>query len=245
MLVLDLPGKGHHQLTRRPTAEFVVEQFQKLWRGNEPGFSTETDFLIVGKSMSGPVTALMAARWAEQRPKLALVSALGMEREKEWPWTIKMGRVPVLSDLLAPFMLAWQVEHQWRTQEIRCPQHFPELFKRQAREFRGGFARINYLELGKALVLSDQTSVYGQVANTSVPVLLLYGDSDPFRDQIKKISSVIPRAACATIANAAHIPFIEQPADTFKILGDFLTTTPSAGAPGESSDTRRTTSSCQ
>ena len=243
VLVLDLPGKGHHRLTSRPTAEFVVEQFEKLWRGNEHEFSTETDFLIVGTSMSGPVTALMAARWAEQRPKLALVSALGMERP--WPLAFRMGRVPLLSDLLAPFMLARQVEHRWRTEEILCPQHFPELFKRQAREFQGGFARINYLELGKALVLSDQTPVYSQAANTSVPVLLLYGDSDPFRDQIKKISGVIPRAACATIKNARHIPFIEQPDDTFKILGDFLTTTPSAGAPRESSDRRNQPSSCQ
>jgi len=243
VLVLDLPGKGHHPLASRPTAEFVVEQFQKLWLGHDPGFEKETDFLIVGTSMSGPVTALMAARWAAQRPKLALVSALGIERQ--WPLMIRLGRVPLLGDLLAPFVLARQVEDTWRTQEILCPQHFPDLFKRQALEFQGGFARINYLELGKALVLTDQTSVYRQVANTSVPVLLAYGHPDPFRDQMSEIQKVIQRAECETIENSAHIAFIEQPAELFAILVDFFTTTPSPGEPRGSSDTRREPSSCR
>jgi alpha-beta hydrolase superfamily lysophospholipase len=243
VLVLDLPGKGHHSLSSRPTAEFVVDQFQKLWLGNQPGFEKETDFLIVGTSMSGPVTALMAARWAAQRPRLALVSALGMDRP--WPLMIRLGRVPLLSDLLAPFVLARQVEDRWRSEELLCPHHFPELFKRQDMEFRGGFARINYLELGKALILTDQTPAYRQVAGTDVPVLLVNGDRDPFRDQMSEIQKVIQRAGCETIENAKHIPFIEQPDATFKVLVAFLTTTPSAPALSESSGTRREPSSCR
>jgi pimeloyl-ACP methyl ester carboxylesterase len=243
VLVLDLPGKGHHALKSRPTAEFVVDQFQKLWLGSQPGFEKETDFLIMGTSMSGPVTALMAARWAAQRPRLALVSALGMDRD--WPLMIRLGRIPLLSDLLAPFVLAKQVEDRWRSEELLCPHHFPELFKRQDMEFRGGFARINYLELGKALVLTDQTSAYRQVAGTDVPVLLLNGDRDPFCDQISKIKQVIQRAGCETIRNAAHIPFIEQPDETFRILMGFLTTSPYPGALQESSGTQCAPSYCR
>ena len=39
-------------------------------------------------------------------------------------------------------------------------------------EFRGGFAQINYLELPKALALTDQTPVYQRLATTDVPVML-------------------------------------------------------------------------
>ena len=75
VLVLDLPGKQHTRLSGRPTADFIVDRFQKLWSRD---FSAEKDFLIVGTSISAPVTAVMATRWRDQRPKLALVSALGM-----------------------------------------------------------------------------------------------------------------------------------------------------------------------
>jgi pimeloyl-ACP methyl ester carboxylesterase len=217
VLVLDLPGKQHTRLSSRPTAEFVFEQFQEIW--TLPGLYPPTGFLIVGTSISGPVAALMAARWAGRSPKLALLSAVGMPRE--WPLVIRIGRIPLLSDLLAPFMLPRQVEDRWKNGELLCPQNFPELFKRQEMEFRGAFARINHLELGKALALSDQTSVYQQLANTSLPVMLAYGDHDPFRDQISKIRDVVPRAQVITIRDSAHIAFIEQPAATFEILHDF------------------------
>jgi pimeloyl-ACP methyl ester carboxylesterase len=218
VLVLDLPGKEHTRLSSRPTAEFVFAQFQELW--STFGFSLERDFLIVGTSISGPVTAVMAARWADQRPKLALVSVLGMPRE--WPLVIRIGRIPLLSDLLAPFLLPRQVEDRWRNGELVCPQNFPGLFKRQETEFRGGFARINHLELPKALALSDQTAVYQQLAKTKVPVMLAYGDHDPFVDQRLLLEHVCPLARVESIKNAAHIVFVEQPVETFDILHDFL-----------------------
>src|SRR5206468_2432402 len=193
VLILDLPGKEHTRLSARPTAEFIVKQYQQLWqtrdlqRASKP-LIDESEPLIVGTSIGGPVAALMAARWASQRPKLVLVSALGLPRD--WDVLIRVGRGPVLSDLLAPFLLRRQVEARWRSEELMCANHFPQLFKRQDLEFWGGFARINYLELSKALALTDQTPVYQQLANT-IPVLLAYGDHDPFMDQCKKIKDTI------------------------------------------------------
>ena len=218
MLVLDLPGKQHTRLSGRPTADFIVDRFQKLWTRD---FSAEKDFLIVGTSISGPVTALMAARWRDQRPKLALVSALGMPRD--WPFVIRLGRIPLLSDLLAVFLLPRQVDDRWRNGELLCPQNFPELFKRQETEFRGGFARINHLELPKALALSDQTAVYQQLARTEVPVMLAYGDRDPFGDQTcRPLKAILPRAQDGTVKNSAHIVFVEQPVETFDLLHEFM-----------------------
>jgi pimeloyl-ACP methyl ester carboxylesterase len=218
VLLLDLPGKEHTRLSGRPTADFIVDRFQKLWTRE---FGAEKEFLIVGTSISGPVTAVMAARWRDQMPKLALVSALGMPRD--WPPLIRIGNIPLLGDLLAPFLLPGQVADRWRNGELLCPQNFPELFKRQETELRGGFARINHLELPKALALSDQTAVYQQLANTGVPVMLAYGDHDPFIDQRSRLLNILPRARVATVKNAAHIVFVEQPVETFEILREFMT----------------------
>jgi pimeloyl-ACP methyl ester carboxylesterase len=217
VLVLDLPGKEHTRLSGRPTAEFVVDRFHRLWTRD---FHDETDFLIVGTSVSGPVTALMAARWKDQKPKLALVSALGMPRE--WPYVIRLGRIPLLSDLLAVFLLPGQVEDRWRNGELLCPQNFPNLFKRQQTEFRGPWARINHLELPKALALSDQTGVYQQLAKSEVPVMLAYGDHDPFSDQRPLLKNILPHAQITTITDSAHIAFVEQPDQTFNILDHFM-----------------------
>jgi pimeloyl-ACP methyl ester carboxylesterase len=218
VLVLDLPGKEHTRLSGPPTAEYIFDQFQELWSFLR--LHNEQAPAIVGTSISGPVTALMAARWAHQNPKLALVSALGMPRE--WPFVIRIGRIPLLSDLLAPFVLPGQVERNWKNGELLCPQNFPQLFKRQEMEFRGAFARINYLELAKALALADQTSVYQQVANTNIPVMLAYGDHDPFRDQVSQLTQLIPRAQVVTMSDSAHIIFVEQPGAIFKILDERL-----------------------
>ena len=217
VLILDLPGKQHTRLSGRPTADFIVDRFQKLWSRD---FSAEKDFLIVGTSISAPVTAVMATRWRDQRPKLAMVSALGMRRE--WPPLIRIGNVPPLGELLAPFLLPRQVLETWRKEELLCPQNFPELFQRQETEFRGGFARINHLELPKALALSNQTAVYQQLARTEVPVTLAYGDAHPFNDQLRPLQTILPRARVVTVKNAAHIVFVEQPVETFDILHELM-----------------------
>jgi pimeloyl-ACP methyl ester carboxylesterase len=225
VLVLDLPGKEHLPLSSRPTPEYIVERFEKLWfeRADEHKFYDEKDFLIVGTSISGPVTAVMAARLARQGPRLALVSVVGMPRE--WPpeGVTRILRVPLLSDLLAPFIVPRLVESRWKHGELLCPQHFPELFRRQEMELRGGFARINYLELAKSLALSDQTAAYQQLARTHVPVLLAFGDRDPFCDQVEKLLAVVPKpqSVAVTIESSAHITFVEQPAALFGTLDSF------------------------
>lgn len=223
VLILDLPGKEHTPLSDRPTPEYIVERFEMLWfeRSDDHRFYEEKSPLIVGTSISGPVTALMGARWANQTPRVALVSAVGMPRE--WPpeRLTRILRTPLLSDLLAPFIVPRLVESRWKQGELLCPQHFPELFKRQEIELRGGFARINYLELAKTLALSDQTAVYEQLAGRQVQVLLAYGDHDPFADQVPKLQGVLPRARNVTIEKSAHIIFVEQPAALFATLNAF------------------------
>ena len=90
----------------------------------------------------------------------------------------------------------------------------------------GRLARINYLELSKALALTDQTPVYQQIANT-IPVLLAYGDHDPFMDQCKKIKDTIRGPVeQRLLERSAHIGFIEQPAETFDALEAFLKSRP-------------------
>jgi pimeloyl-ACP methyl ester carboxylesterase len=220
VLVFDLPGKSHTRLTRTPTAAVIVEQFQQFWDKNQ--LSTESNFLIVGTSISSPVAALMAAQWQAQKPRLAIVSALGMPREwTEWrhPLLVNTGRIPVLSDLLAPFVLPWLTRDNWKHGEILCPTHFPELFERQRQEFAGAYSAINYTELTRALVLTNQQPVYERLRGTSVPVRLINGDRDPFCDQIDKLRAVLPQIPPSLfIDDAAHIPFIEQPDQTVEKL---------------------------
>jgi pimeloyl-ACP methyl ester carboxylesterase len=214
VLILDLPGKEHTRLSGQPTAPYVARQFQLLW--NSLGLDRERGPLIVGTSMSGPVAAALSIELSEQEPKLALVSALGLPRA--WPVTVEMGKIPLLSDLLAPLMLPAQIRRDWTQGEILCPQNFPQLFARQKTELSGPESNITYLKLLRALVLTDQTSVYRRLQTSSIPVALVNGDHDPFVDQAAKLQRIIPRANRIEIKASAHIPFIEQPISTFEIL---------------------------
>ncbi len=231
VLVLDLPGKGHTRLSGTPTAAYIVDKFQRLWNDPTRNLHSASDVLIVGTSISSPVAALMAARWSGQSGqslRLALVSALGMPRPwNAWrhPFLVNTGRIPVLSDLAAPFVLPWLTRDSWEHGEILCSDHFPEVFERQRREFLGAYAAINYLELTRALVLTDQTQIYRQLQDTSVPVWQINGDHDPFGDQIDKLETVLShgvRLEKRLITDAAHIPFIEKPIETFRILQEAL-----------------------
>jgi alpha-beta hydrolase superfamily lysophospholipase len=217
VLILDLPGKNNTKLTGPPTAASIAAQFDKL--AASLGLDQKQGAVIVGTSFAAPVAAALATRWASRQPKLALISPLGMPRE--WPFMVRLGGVPVLSTALAPFLLPVQVRRNWKNGEILCPEQFPQLFKRQQAEFDRVAATCSYLELGKALVLADQTPVYRELADTAVPVLIANGDRDPFSDQRTKLQALIPRAQTETIANAAHLTFIEQPGATFVLIDRF------------------------
>ena len=222
VLILDLPGKRHTRLTGRPTANYIVDQYEQLWRAL--AFSGETQPLIVGTSIGGPVAASMAVRLVSQRPTVALVSAVGLPHDYGFGGTL--AGIPILSDFLAPFTFPAFVERQWEASEkgeLLCPRRFPQLFERQDQEFRGGFARINYLELSRALALTDQTAVYHDLGKTSIPVLLAYGSKDPFSDQCSLIRRTIGRPVdIKQIELSAHIAFVEQPVTTFGTLETFL-----------------------
>lgn len=60
-----------------------------------------------------------------------------------------------------------------------------------------------------------------------VPALCLVGEFDKSSPPpvVQKIADAIPGARFAVIPGAPHMPFIEQPAETAKVVGDFLRAT--------------------
>ncbi len=67
----------------------------------------------------------------------------------------------------------------------------------------------------------------------NVPALCLVGEFDKSSPPpvVRKIADAIPGARFTVIPGAPHMPFIEQPAETAKVVGDFLHATLSYTSP--------------
>jgi pimeloyl-ACP methyl ester carboxylesterase len=70
----------------------------------------------------------------------------------------------------------------------------------------------------------DMDTVYRRVADAHIPVLLVWGEKDqtvPFKAN-ELVRKALPNAEFHPIANAAHLPILEQAALTDSIIAAFL-----------------------
>jgi pimeloyl-ACP methyl ester carboxylesterase len=67
-------------------------------------------------------------------------------------------------------------------------------------------------------------TLLGRLKGLAVPTLVLWGASDRIvtKEYGRAFAAAIPSATFETVAEAGHLPWIEQPADTYRVLDRFV-----------------------
>ncbi len=216
VLRYDLFGRGYSD---RPNVDYTPALLDRQLVELLDSLRIADRIDLIGLSMGGLVVANFANHHAGRLRTLTLMDPVAGGRGS-LPLVM---RVPGLREYL------WQTTvvpgmADGQTSDFVHPERFPDWVARYRPQMRyRGFGRAMLsTALQRATVNLD--SVYRQTGALTVPVLLLWGREDrtvPFA-RSADVRRDMPRAQFVPIAGAAHLPAIEQSAETHDILVRFL-----------------------
>jgi pimeloyl-ACP methyl ester carboxylesterase len=167
------------------------------------------DVLVIGSSIGGWVGAELALR-APRVTGLVIINGLGVNIPDQ-PITNITG--------FTPQQLAKVAYHDPAKFGAGAPPPTPE---------RIAMIRANQATL---VVYAGESYGYdatllGRLKGIHVPTLVLWGVSDHVvtKEYGRGYAAAIPNAKFETVEAAGHLPWLEQPEDTFRVLDRFVTT---------------------
>lgn len=172
---------------------------------------------LVGNSLGGYLAAAFAAAHPERVASLGLFNAAGVDMPK---------RSPFYEAALAGDNLLL----------LRKPADFDAILKLvyHRKPYLPGFLRDHLIALGMAQA-ADQDLIFQEVfgqrvwlddklPSISAPTLILWGDDDRVLDisSIQLFKAGIPHAKIAILAQCGHVPMLEKPRPTARLLRQLL-----------------------
>lgn len=130
-------------------------------------------------------------------------------------------RAEVLRHLGAPlFLESWQRRPLLATQRRIAPEARARMERARALHSAEGLASAL-----RGAGTGSMPSLWGRLADVSVPVLLVCGAEDPkFSAIARDLAAALPRARCVTIEGAGHCAHLEAPEATAAAILEFLST---------------------
>jgi pimeloyl-ACP methyl ester carboxylesterase len=214
---LDLPGFG---LTGpHPQGDYRIEAYVEL----VDHFATRMglkQFALAGSSLGGQITWRYATAHPDRVGALVLVDAAGYPRAGTPPLVFRLGRVPVLSSLMAHLNPRWLVARTLRLSygdPSRVSESLVDRYDELA--LRPG----NRAAFGQRTTVpfEDRTS---ELKGLKMPVLILWGEKDhliPVGDA-KRFAADVAGAEVRTYADLGHVPMEEDGARTAADVVAFL-----------------------
>lgn len=167
--------------------------------------------IFVGLSIGGMIAQSLAAR----RPDLLRAAVLSntavrMGTAETWAERIQAVETQGLAAIADAIMQRWFAPAFRATPQLSCWRNM--VLRSSA---------PGYVAACRALASADLTEA---AAGLSLPVLVIAGDSDGSSpaDLVRATADLIPGAAFRTIADAGHLPCVEQPAAYARTLRPFL-----------------------
>lgn len=219
VLRFDLYGRGFSDRPKVPnTLELFETQLLELL--NALNFTSDPINLI-GLSMGGAISMSFTLHHPDLISKLILVDPAGLPmNKKSYPALLKIpGIGRLLFRLVAPKLLLSHIGN-----DLQHPENFPsfqELFIEQFRfkgYFRSIYSTIRHFPLEG---LEDEIRQLGEL---SLPIQLFWGEEDhviPYPVH-KQMCERLPTAEFHSIADAGHVPYIDQPDSFNPLIYDFL-----------------------
>lgn len=213
----DLYGRGWSD---RPDATYDGALYDAQLAGLLDSLSITTPIHLMGLSFGGFVTAHFTASYPERVRTLTLVDPVSTS-----PAFPSFLSVPVLGPFLfqassVPGMADNQVG------DFLHPEHHSGWADRYRPQMHyRGFGRSLFRSV-RTMSTTDFPALYASVANTNVPVLLIWGQQDAVVpiSQSTVIRTSIPHVEFFPVDSAGHLPHMEQSAVVNGKLLQFLST---------------------
>lgn len=224
VILIDLRGAGS---SPKPHDKHysTVEQSELIYR-----FILEHDLknlTLVGNSLGGAISLLVAIRLVEQQPsrlsKLILIDSAAYP--DHLPLLLKILRTPLLGWLtvnLVPVKMQMCIL-------LRQSYYDPSKVTREqiaawAKPIAEPGGRHALLQTGRQAIPKDIQCYIDKYPSISVPTLILWGDGDRMlrRDVALRLNKAIPNSRLEFIKYAGHIPQEEQPEAVIRHIKAFL-----------------------
>lgn len=178
--------------------------------------------VVVGHSMGGGV----ALRLAEQVPvsRLVLIAPMAYQGQQLLAW-LSLGQIGPM--LQAPDFDAQVVGRALAEQALRAA-YAPTspVTSLQIEGYAHGLSTREQIEafVTHASRLDDRSTAPPDLGGITVPTLLIWGEDDPLLDlrYARMLETDLPCATLRIIECCGHMPHEEQPAETNRLIGEFL-----------------------
>jgi pimeloyl-ACP methyl ester carboxylesterase len=215
----DLAGFG---FSGKPKgAEYTIEWQARLVIGLMDRLGIERATLV-GNSYGGAVAAICALDYPDRVDRLVLVGAVSNDNVKK-RLMLRLGRSPVLGDLISPLLLdlRWLVRRRVLRNRVRLKKINEQRFEAHHRHLRTSStqrAALRMLRRWHAERIRRDAHLIRQ------PVLLIWGEQDaeiPLADG-KFLHREIQGARLIVFRNCGHLPQEEYPQDFVEVVTGFV-----------------------
>jgi pimeloyl-ACP methyl ester carboxylesterase len=213
-------GRG---LSDRPPVEYTADVYDRQLGELLDALHITDPVDVAGVSMGGWVTATFTGRHPKRVRSLILVDPVAGGGSR----SLGMIDVPLVGAYLFQ-TLAVPTMADNQTGDFLHPDRFPgwaDKYRPQTRLRGFGHALLSTRRAQSKL---DMDSVYRVVAQTQIPVMLLWGTSDktvPF-ERNEMVRKALPAAEFHPIEDAAHLPILERAALSDSLFLSFLARQP-------------------
>ncbi len=202
VLRYDLYGRGYSD---RPDVTYNRELFVSQLSQVVNKIAPETKFDLIGISMGGPIVADYAKSNPSKVKHLVLMAPLGIGAD------IQILGTPVIGDYIAAIGMVDRIEKNLKHNFYNPDKYFPDWIEKYSYQTKIIGFRNALLSSLREYVQYDQLQVYSDLAQSELPVLLVWGEEDtivPF-SQHRDITQLIPNAKLIAVENAGHVINIE------------------------------------
>ena len=218
-VALDFPGFGGSE----PPPDLSFELLPRVVLGlmNRLGIARAS---LVGNSMGGAVSVVLAARRPAQVDKLVLIDAAGYNTEPaEQPWIIRLAR----SRAAVVLMERLPVRRRLVGAGLRQVFHDPSWVTRERiDEYVAPLLQPGALVSIRSLMVSPPPSppVAELAVRVEAPTLIVWGKQDRWIpvEHAGRFAAAIPGSRVVVLDDCGHLPQEERPAEVIRMLEGFL-----------------------
>jgi pimeloyl-ACP methyl ester carboxylesterase len=218
---MDLPAFG---LTGpNESADYSIKKYTNFLETFVAKMQIDSMYLA-GNSLGGNIAWNYASKNLKKVKKLILVDASGLPTNKTQPWIFKMAKTPILNSLflyITPRSVIEKNLKQVYEDDSKVSEKL--IIRYHEMSLREGNRRA-FIDKSKINHTSSETSKLAQLKKIKTPTLLIWGANDTWipLDNGKRMDAILPNSKLVVIQNSGHVPMEENPAESLKILNDFL-----------------------
>ncbi|MCB0565547.1 MAG: alpha/beta hydrolase [Phaeodactylibacter sp.] len=214
---LDLPAFG---LTGpHPKSNYSIPAYVDFLNEFVEAIGLDT-FYLAGNSLGGFIAWEYALAHPDKARKLILVCSAGWPRQQALPLALRLGRTPVVKDIMKHVTPRPMFEKTLREVYFDDSKITDELVDRYFELFLHQGNRQAYIDR----IAQPQEADPKRLAQLDIPVLIQWGVHDPWIpvSDAYLFLDVLPNARLIPYDNAAHVPMEEIPEQTAADARGFL-----------------------